>query len=118
MRGVALLESGLHDPHSDILHYRRRGGDRRRARAHARHHERVPTHEPLVHQILGLLPHVREQHRPVHGGLLLTRHCVLLRSTHQNLANKTRSEPQPTPWKALVLSLGLRVANNGGRSLG
>ena len=78
MRGVALLERGLHDPHGDVLHDRGRGGDRRRARASARQHERVPAHEALVHQILGLLPHVREQRRPSDPGLLLVRHCYSL----------------------------------------
>jgi hypothetical protein len=86
--GSPFLESSLDDSHRNVLHNGSSGGDGGGARANARQHERVPAYESLQHQILRLLPDVREQRRPADAGqqgrtLLLGRHRKKLTTKHQ-----------------------------------
>lgn len=83
MGGIPLLERSLHDTHSDILDKGSSSGDSSSAGAHARQHQSVPTHESLVHKILSLFAHIREQERPADVGqqgrllglAILAHHC-------------------------------------------
>lgn len=64
MRSVAFQEVSLDNPHRNVLHNRGSGGESRSARTNARHHESMPTHESLGHQILRLLPDILKQRWP------------------------------------------------------
>ena len=106
MRGVALLERDLHDPHGDVLHDGGRGGDGRGARAGAAHHDRVARHEPLGHQISRLLAHVREKRGPSDAGQEQT----LLLPLH-----RCNQPTHPTQRKVEVRKTGTRMCGPGGR---